>query len=46
MLDIGSRLDLMIDDTLIDSMDGAELRLHHPVPREVVMDFDTRGRSR
>jgi hypothetical protein len=43
MRDIGSRLELFIDDWLIERMEGAELRLQHPVPQEVVMVYDTRG---
>jgi len=39
VIDIGSRLELFVDDYLIDSLEGAELRLHHPVPREKVMTF-------
>lgn len=40
-VDIGSRLELMADDYLIDSMAGAAtLRLHHPVPREVAIVHD------
>ncbi len=35
---ISSRLELFVDDWLIESMEGAELRLHHPVPRELVWD--------
>ncbi len=36
-LDIGSRLELFVDDFLIDTMTGsAERRMHHPVPREIV----------
>ncbi len=35
---IGSRLELFVDDWLIETMRGAELRLHHPVPREVVWE--------
>ena len=42
-INIGSRLELMIDDYLIEKMEGAQLQLQHPVPREVVMVFDTRG---
>ena len=38
--DIGSRLELLVDDWLIEEMDGAALRLHQPVPREVVLQFD------
>ena len=37
---IGSRLEPLIDDWLIEKMNGVELRLHHPIPREVVMEFD------
>ncbi len=36
--DIGSRLELFVDDWLIESMQGAQLRLHQPVPRELVWD--------
>ena len=38
--DIGSRLELCVDDWLIEEMDGAALRLHQPIPREVVLQFD------
>jgi len=38
--DIGSRLELFVDDWLIDRLSGAERRLHHPVPQEVAMVFD------
>ncbi len=37
---IGSRLELFVDDWLIDRLSGAERRLHHPVPQEVAMVFD------
>ncbi len=37
---IGSRLELFVDDTLIDTLKGAELRMHHPVAREAVLRFD------
>jgi len=38
---IGSRLELMVDDYLVDRFGGgAKQRLHHPVPREVVMVWD------
>ena len=37
-IDIGSRLEPMIDDYLIDRMSRAKLRLHHPIPREVAID--------
>ena len=39
IMDIGSRLELFVDDYLIDSLTGAELRLHHPVPREKAITF-------
>lgn len=39
--EIGSRRELFVDDCLIGRMsDGAELRLHHPVPREVAFVTD------
>jgi hypothetical protein len=39
--DIGSRRELFVDDFLIDQMSGrAELRLHHPQPREIVIEHD------
>ncbi|MBN1343402.1 MAG: hypothetical protein JXQ73_12015 [Phycisphaerae bacterium] len=40
-IDIGARLELMVDDYLIDRMTGgAELLLHHPTPREIVINHD------
>jgi len=39
-IDIGSRLELMVDDYLIDTMSGLEFRLHHPTPKEVVLVHD------
>ncbi|MBN2291618.1 MAG: hypothetical protein JXM70_04285 [Pirellulales bacterium] len=40
-INIGSRLELLVDDYLIEKMDDStELRLHHPVRREVIMKFD------
>jgi len=39
-IDIGSRRELFVDDFLIDRRVGAELRLHHPTPREIVMVHD------
>jgi hypothetical protein len=39
--DIGSRLELLVDDHLIDRLTGkAQLRLHHPVPREIALVTD------
>lgn len=38
---IGSRLQLFVDDYLIEQLGGgAELRLHHPIPREIVIEHD------
>ena len=40
-IDIGSRLELMIDDYLIARMSGgARLRMHRPIPQEVVLVTD------
>ncbi len=39
-VDIGSRLEPMVDDYLIESLDGLEQRLHHPTAREVAIAFD------
>jgi len=41
VLKIGSRLELFVDDYLIDRLVGnAKLRLHHPVPQEIVLVHD------
>ena len=37
---IGGRLELLIDDALIDEMKGASLELHNPVPCEVSLVTD------
>lgn len=40
-IEIGSRRELFVDDLLIDVLRGdAELKLHHPVPRDVVFKAD------
>lgn len=39
-LDIGSRLELFVDDLLIDQLKGATLKLHEPQPAGVVLRFD------
>ena len=40
-IDIGSRLELLVDDYLIDSMRGdVRLELHHPMRREIVFKTD------
>jgi len=42
-IDIGSRLELFVDDFVIDKLQDARQRLHHPTPREVATEA---GRSR
>ena len=37
---IGSRLELFVDDFLIDEMSGVKLKLNPPIPREVVIEHD------
>ena len=40
-VDIGSRRELFVDDHLIEQLTGnAELRLHHPTPREIAIVHD------
>ena len=40
-IEIGSRLELFIDDYLIEDLTGkAELHLHHPEPKEIVITHD------
>jgi len=39
-VDIGSRLELFVDHYLVGELDGAELRLHHPVRSGVALAFD------
>jgi len=39
-LDIGSRLELFVDDYLIESMNGVQLRLHSPRSAGQVLAFD------
>jgi hypothetical protein len=39
-LDVGSRLQLFVDEHIIASMQNTRLELHRPVPREVVFKFD------
>lgn len=40
IINLGDRLELFVDDFLIDSMDGAELKLHSPQRAEKVLEFD------
>jgi len=39
-LAIGSRLEPLVDDYLIEHLDGAELKLHAPTSREVAIEHD------
>lgn len=39
-IDIGSRLELLVDDHLIDSQQGVALRLHRPIAREIAIVHD------
>ena len=39
-IDIGSSLELFVDDHLIERLSGAELRLHRPEPQNVMLRFD------
>ncbi len=39
-LDTGSRLELFVDDYLVDELVGTRLVLHHPRPAEVLLRFD------
>ena len=40
VIDIGSRLELLVDDYLIEKMEGVRLVLNKPVPREIAVDHD------
>lgn len=41
LADIGSRRELMVDDFLVEQMNGAvERRLHHPQAREIAIEHD------
>ena len=40
MLDIGSRVEPLVDDTLMDTSRNITLKLHPPCPQELVMRFN------
>ena len=40
MINIGSRLELFVDEYLIERMEGLSLRLHHPRPAEIALHLD------
>ena len=39
-VNIAQRLELLVDDTLIDTMQGAAFKLHTPRPAEIALQFD------
>jgi hypothetical protein len=39
-VDIGTRLELFVDDFLIERLEGTTLRLQHPFPQETAIAFD------
>lgn len=39
-MDIGSRIEMFVDNFLIDSMDNCKLKLNVPIRRERVLEFD------
>ena len=39
-INIGSRRELFVDDTLIERLEGAHRRLHHPVARDIAIVHD------
>lgn len=40
IIDIGSRIELFVDNYLIEKMNGAELKLHSPQEKEISLRFD------
>ncbi len=40
VIDIGSRRELFVDHTMVESMDGVELRMHEPQSEGVTLEFD------
>ncbi len=40
LIELGSRLELFVDDALIDHLTGAQLKLHSPTRAEKVLEFD------
>jgi hypothetical protein len=39
-INVGSKLQLFVDHAVIHSLDGAQLKLHSPIPKEPVFNFD------
>ncbi len=40
VVDMGNRLELLVDDFLIGELQNTSLVMHHPTPAEKVLDFD------
>ena len=40
MIEIGSRLELFVDDFIVETRSGVDLGLQQPAIREVVLEFD------
>ena len=41
IIDIGSRLELFVDNFLISQLEGVSRNLHSPVPQEIILNFDS-----
>jgi hypothetical protein len=39
-VDIGSRMELFVDDFLVERLEGTTFLLHHPVSQETAIEFD------
>jgi hypothetical protein len=40
VIDLGGRRELFVDEFVIEKREGSELRLQHPIPREIVLRHD------
>ncbi len=38
--ELGNSRELFVDDQMVETMDGVTLKLHHPLPREIVLSCD------
>ena len=43
---INSRLELFVDDWLIEEMNGVDLQMHPPIPQEIALEFNQPWRDR
>lgn len=41
VIDIGSRRELFVDETLIERLEGAQRQLHHPIPGDLALVHDS-----